>query len=103
MSNLLLLEDDISLIDGLLYSLKKNGFCVDIARTVEEAEKHLVEIGKYDLLILDVTLPDGTGFEVCENVRKQNKQVPIIFLTASDELVSKKFTLLRSQGIPIDS
>ena len=88
MSNLLLLEDDISLIDGLLYSLKKNGFCVDIARTVEEAEKHLVEIGKYDLLILDVTLPDGTGFEVCENVRKQNKQVPIIFLTASDEEVN---------------
>ena len=68
MSNLLLLEDDISLIDGLHYTLKKNGFCIDIARTIEEAEKRLVEIGKYDLLILDVTLPDGTGFEVCEKV-----------------------------------
>ena len=85
MSNLLLLEDDISLIDGLHYSLKKNGFYVDIARTVEEAEKQLAQIEKYDLLILDVTLPDGTGFEVCENVRKHNKQIPIIFLTASDE------------------
>ena len=85
MSNLLLLEDDISLIDGLYYSLKKNGFYVDIARTVEEAEKQLAQIEKYDLLILDVTLPDGTGFEVCKNVRKHNKQIPIIFLTASDE------------------
>lgn len=44
MSNLLLLEDDISLIDGLYYSLKKNGFYVDIARTVEEAEKQLAQI-----------------------------------------------------------
>ena len=96
MSNLLLLEDDISLIDGLYYSLKKNGFYVDIARTVEEAEKQLAQIEKYDLLILDVTLPDGTGFEVCKNVRKHNKQIPIIFLTASDEevgVVTKPFKL----------
>lgn len=88
MSNILLLEDDISLIDGLHYSLKRNGFYVDIARTVEEAKKYLCKIEKYDLLILDVTLPDGTGFDVCENVRKQNKQIPIIFLTASDEEVN---------------
>lgn len=88
MSKLLLVEDDISLIDGLHYSLKKNGFCVDIARTVEEAEKLLDQIRKYDLLILDVTLPDGTGFEVCEKIRKENKQIPIIFLTASDEEVN---------------
>ena len=88
MSNLLLLEDDISLIDGLNYSLKKNGFYVDIARTIEEAEKRLKEIERYDLLILDVTLPDGTGFDFCENVRKQNRQIPIIFLTASDEEVN---------------
>ena len=59
MSNLLLLEDDISLIDGLNYSLKKNGFYVDIARTIEEAEKRLKEIERYDLLILDITLPTG--------------------------------------------
>lgn len=88
MNNLLLLEDDISLVDGLQYSLNKNGFHVDVVRTVEEAEKRLVEIEKYDLLILDVTLPDGTGFKVCENVRKQHNQIPIIFLTASDEEVN---------------
>ncbi|OJT89268.1 DNA-binding response regulator, partial [Clostridioides difficile] len=50
--------------------------------------KYLCEIGNYDLLIFDVTLPDGTGFDVCEKVRKQNKQIPIIFLTASDEEVN---------------
>lgn len=88
MNNLLLLEDDIGLIDGLQYSLNKNGFHVDIARTVEEAKNCLKDINKYDLLILDVTLPDGTGFDVCEKVRKQNTQIPIIFLTASDEEVN---------------
>lgn len=71
MSNLLLLEDDISLIDGLNYSLKKNGFYVDIARTIEEAEKRLKEIERYDLLILDITLPDGTDFDFCEMFGKQ--------------------------------
>ncbi len=88
MNNLFLLEDDISLIDGLQYSLNKNGFQVDVVRTVKEAKEFLAEIGKYDLLILDVTLPDGTGFDICERVRKRNNMVPIIFLTASDEEVN---------------
>ena len=79
MSNLLLLEDDISLIDGLNYSLKKNGFYVDIARTIEEAEKRLKEIERYDLLILDITLPDGTGFDFCENVRNRISKYRLFF------------------------
>lgn len=87
-NKILLLEDDISLIDGLRYSLKKNGFDVDIVRTVNEALSHLVELQKYDMLILDVTLPDGTGFEVCEKVRGYGNPIPIIFLTASDEEVN---------------
>lgn len=87
-NRILLLEDDISLVGGLKYSLNRNGFDVELVRTVEEAMSHLPEIGAYDLLILDVTLPDGTGFEVCEKVRKQGKQIPIIFLTASDEEVN---------------
>nr|WP_314464829.1 response regulator transcription factor [uncultured Clostridium sp.] len=89
MSNrILLLEDDISLVDGLKYILKRNGFEVDLVRTMKEALSHLPQINTYDLLILDVTLPDGTGFEVCEKVRKQGNQIPIIFLTASDEEVN---------------
>lgn len=88
MNRILLLEDDESLTDGLLYSLKKNGFQVEAARTVSEALKNLSRAGSYDLLILDVTLPDGTGFDVCERVRKQNQEIPILFLTASDEEVN---------------
>lgn len=69
-NRILLLEDDVSLIDGLQYSLKKNGFDVDFVRSVQETLTYLSEIEKYDMLILDVTLPDGTGFEICEKVRK---------------------------------
>lgn len=88
MPHLLLLEDDISLIDGLVYSLRKNGFSVDVARTVQEAKMCLPKLNSYDLLILDVTLPDGTGFDICERVRKTDRQIPILFLTASDEEVN---------------
>jgi len=87
MSRLLLLEDDESLIDGLVYSLERNGFDVEVARTVQEAYGCL-DLKEYDLLLLDVTLPDGTGFAVCERVRGRKSAVPIIFLTALDEEVN---------------
>ena len=86
MENILLVEDDLNLIDGLEYSLNKNGFSVDIARTVREAFSFCAD-RKYDLLILDLTLPDGMGFEICKRVRLTST-VPIIFLTASDEEVN---------------
>ena len=86
MSKILLVEDDLSLIDGLSYSLKKQGFEINIARTVKEADS-LWRNGKYDLLILDVSLPDGSGFDICKKVRQVSK-APVIFLTASDEEVS---------------
>ena len=85
---LLLLEDDISLIDGLTYSLKKNGFDVDVARTIKEAEKRIAKSSDFDILLFDVTLPDGNGFTLCEKLRESGNQVPIIFLTASDEETS---------------
>lgn len=103
---ILLLEDDVSLIGGLEYALHKNGFAVETVRTVSEAlwrlfrsdssypvpsdkESHSDDLsGQYSLLLLDVTLPDGTGFEVCEKVRAWDKQLPIMFLTASDEEVN---------------
>ena len=88
MTRILLLEDDISLIDGLEYSLKKNGFLVKTTRTVEEALTQLAFPVPFDLLILDVTLPDGTGFSVCEKVRARDSRIPILFLTASDEEVN---------------
>lgn len=86
MDKILYVEDDLSLIDGLKYSLEKNGFEVDNARTVTQALA-LFRQSKYSLLLLDVTLPDGTGFDVCREVRKSSS-IPIIFLTASDEEVN---------------
>lgn len=83
MDRLLLLEDDLSLINGLSFAFKKQGFVLDIARTITEAETLWAD-GKYDLLVLDVSLPDGSGFEFCQKVRRTSK-VPVIFLTASDE------------------
>ena len=86
MSKILLLEDDLSLINGLSFVFKKQGFELSIARTLKEAEG-MWKDGKYYLLILDVSLPDGCGFEFCKKVRLTSK-VPIIFLTASDEETS---------------
>lgn len=83
MNNILLLEDDFSLINGLSFAFKKQGFGLDVARTITEANDLWIE-GKYELLVLDVSLPDGSGFEFCKKVRQTSK-VPIIFLTASDE------------------
>lgn len=86
MSKILLLEDDLSLISGLSFALQKSGYTLNIAHTLGEADS-LWQKGIYDLLILDVSLPDGSGFSFCEKVR-QTSQVPIIFLTASDEETS---------------
>lgn len=86
MQKILYVEDDLSLIDGLLYTLETSGYSVDNARTVKDALT-LFRQGTYDLLLLDVTLPDGTGFDICKEVRAAST-VPIIFLTASDQEIS---------------
>ena len=86
MSKILLLEDDLSLINGLSFAFRKQGFELAVVRTLKEANELWGE-GKYDLLVLDVSLPDGTGYEFCKKVRQVSK-VPIIFLTASDEETS---------------
>lgn len=84
MARLLLLEDDQSLIDGMVYALTKEGFALDVAMTVREARAQLA-VQAYDLLLLDQTLPDGSGLALCEEVRAGGNAVPIIFLTAMDE------------------
>ena len=58
MQKLLLLEDDVSLIDGLTYSLVKNGFDVEVARTIGEAKKRIAENAGFDLFLFDVTLTE---------------------------------------------
>ena len=83
MSKILRLEDGLSLVNGLTFAFQKQGYELDVAQTIVEANTLWAD-GKYDLLVLDVSLPDGTGFEFCKKVRQVSK-VPIIFLTASDK------------------
>ncbi len=83
MKRLLLVEDDLSLMRGLSFALQKQGYALDVARTAAEADA-LLAAQTYDLLILDVSLPDGSGFDLCQRVRRTS-QVPVVFLTAADE------------------
>ena len=83
MKRIFFVEDDLSLINGLSFAIKKQGYEIDVARTSLEAEQLWMN-GKYDLVILDVSLPDGSGYNICQKIRKVSK-VPIMFLTAADE------------------
>lgn len=83
MKRIFFVEDDLSLINGLTFAVRKQGYEIDVARTSLEA-KRLWADGKYDLVILDVSLPDGSGFDICTKIRQTSK-VPIMFLTAADE------------------
>ena len=83
MGKILLLEDDKSLNRGISFKLKKEGFEVETAFCIEEA-KNIFENNKIDLIITDIGLPDGSGFDFCEEIRKTSN-VYIIMLTALDE------------------
>lgn len=79
MSRILLVEDDLSLVDGLTYALAREGFTLCAVRTVEEARRRFEQEGPFDLLLLDVTLPDGTGFDLCSAVRLRAVTCPSSF------------------------
>lgn len=83
MKHILLVEDDLSLINGLSFAIKKQGYTLDAAHTSSEADR-LWKDKEYDLVILDVSLPDGSGFDICRNIRRTSR-VPVMFLTAMDE------------------
>lgn len=83
MKRIFFVEDDASLRSGLTFALEKQGYAVTAAATRAEAET-LWQAGAFDLVILDVSLPDGSGYDLCHKIR-QTSQVPLIFLTAADE------------------
>lgn len=83
MKRIFFVEDDLSLINGLSFAMKKQGYEIEIARTSLEAQNLWLN-GTYDLVILDVSLPDGSGYDLCKKIRETSK-VPIMFLTAADE------------------
>ena len=83
MREILLVEDNEIIVKGLKYLLEQEKFDIKIAKNIVEA-KTIIKKQKFDLYLLDITLPDGDGYEVCQYVKKQ-KDVPVIFLTAKDE------------------
>lgn len=83
MPRILLVEDDRSIVENLKEFLKKEGFEVDVAMRQSEALDKTAQMA-YDLLLLDISLPDGNGYAVCTAV-KVHFDIPVIFLTASGD------------------
>ncbi|HZK25339.1 MAG TPA: response regulator transcription factor [Oscillospiraceae bacterium] len=83
-TKLLLVEDDLFLQDGLCELLQREGYSVNCAATYKEA-LYFAAKHTYSLIILDITLPDGSGLELCEQWRLHGKDTPILFLTARDD------------------
>ena len=83
MKRIFFVEDELRLISGLSFALQKQRYELTVSRTKAEAEQ-IWKKGGYDLILLDVTLPDGSGFDLCKKIRETSK-VPILFLTAADE------------------
>ena len=84
MKNILLIEDNESILKGLVYSLEQERFKVTTAMTIKDSKNLLESNNIYNLIILDISLPDGSGFDLCKYI-KSNYNIPIIFLTAKDE------------------
>ncbi len=82
MQTILLLEDDTALGNGIRLALQNDSVQIQLCRTLSEGKAAVLET-QFDLLILDINLPDGSGLELLRQVR-QTSSVPIILLTAND-------------------
>lgn len=80
---ILLVEDSDAIIMGLQYLLEQEGYTFQAARRRREAER-MLQRERPDLMLLDIGLPDGDGYQLCESVRQQY-DFPVIFLTAREE------------------
>lgn len=83
-NRILLVEDNEAIVLGLEYLLSQEGFVPVVARDVTQAKQRLLE-GEFILTLLDVSLPDGDGFELCEWIKERRGKLPVIFLTAKEE------------------
>ena len=86
MSKILIVEDDVFLRDGLCEILSKENYTVTVASTVSQAKK-FIDTDSFNLLIFDVMLPDGNGFDLCMSVREKDSNIPILILPACDDEV----------------
>ena len=84
--DIFLLEDDEAIGIGLTYSLENEGYNVTLAKSVKEAEK-IIDGKEFSLYILDLALPNGSGYDVCKRIKAKG-DLPVIFLTAYDDEVN---------------
>ena len=82
MASILIVEDDTDLREGLSFSFSNDGHHVEEAETKKDGLRKIAN-GCFDIILLDCNLPDGTGFELCKEVRSYSN-IPIIMLTARD-------------------
>lgn len=87
MNKILLLEDDEALALGIEFTLQDEGYDVTRCSCTCDAVK-IFDSKIFDIVILDVMLPDGSGYDVCKYIRKKSQQIPVMFLTACDEEVN---------------
>lgn len=80
---ILVVEDDLALSVGLCFELDAGGYLTVAAYTVRKAVQ-ILENEEFALVLLDVNLPDGNGFELCREIKNKKPQLPVIFLTAND-------------------
>lgn len=83
MSKVLVVEDDLALSAGLCFELDMSGYLTVAAYTGKKA-RQLLLTDPFDLVLLDVTLPDESGFELCREIKGKRPELPVIFLTAND-------------------
>ena len=86
MIKILFVEDDLPLALGIEYTLKQEGFDIIHAKNLEEAREKYKSLD-FNIILLDVMLPDGSGYDFCREIRKES-ELPIIFMTACDEEVN---------------
>jgi two-component system response regulator VicR len=86
MKTVLLVEDDKTIVIGLEYSLKQEGYGVVTAYNAAQAKK-AVEDDAFNIAILDLSLPDGSGYDICKQI-KASSDKPVVFLTACDDEVN---------------
>lgn len=88
MSRLLIVDDDKEIRELLKVDLQLSGYLVDTASDGQEGLAMALK-SSYDLILLDVMMPKMDGFEVCQNIRKVNKEIPILLLTAKGAIEDK--------------
>lgn len=83
MSKILVVEDDLALSAGLCFELDMSGYLTVAAYTGKKA-RQLLLTDPFDLVLLDVNLPDESGLELCREIKRKQPKLPVIFLTAND-------------------